>query len=636
MVPKINLDNDMYPKFNPKVDNYVPIECKYYDYDILQCSVPKSALNLLMCNVRSCKKNFCNLFSCFSNILTYFTCIILVETWLTKDRDISYSIPGFCSHEIYRDQFGGGIKMYVKDGVRARVVNDFTFLNNLFEVLTVEIIINGKKLFCSAAYHPPSSSHVNNNDFVLSFTSFLRSVLGHHIPAVICGDFNINLINPNKYVYIDSFVNGMFELGLNPLITIPTKINLDNPITKFSLLDHIWVSSGENAKQSFVIPIELTDHFPVGVSLDSLPTSRSAQVRQETRFLSDRGKFTFKLLLNNFVFTFLGGNINQVFDSYFNRVFDLYERAFPLTKALTGTKETAPWLTSKLKQCIKKKAKLYKLYLKGKVTKLQYVCFRNKVTNVLRRAKRLYYMKKFFEAGKNSGMIWSCLNGIMGKKKSVSLERVEVDGIIVTGQHLANHANDYFVTAAASLVSGMVLPLTYIFFTPPVLASCFLYPATWVEVQIIIKGLKNKGNKVLDISTQILKDNDVLFSRHFAILYNLSIDHKEYPDSLKIARVTPVHKAGSPCDMDNYRPISVLPTISKIFEKLTLNRLESFISTQALLSPCQFGFRRCRSTTHAILTLLSYIQTAYHKKIFCVCFFLDLRKAFDTVSHHIL
>ena len=88
--------------------------------------------------------------------------------------------------------------------------------------------------------------------------------------------------------------------------------------------------------------------------------------------------------------------------------------------------------------------------------------------------------------------------------------------------------------------------------------------------------------------------------------------------------------------MDNYRPISVLPILSKIFEKLTLNRMESFISAQALLSPCQFGFRKGKSTTHAILTLLSYIQAAYHQKIYCVCFFLDLRKAFDTVSHHIL
>ena len=71
------------------------------------------------------------------------------------------------------------------------------------------------------------------------------------------------------------------------------------------------------------------------------------------------------MLLNFFSFPFLDGNINQVFDSYFKKIFELYESAFPLNKALTGTKETAPWLNPKLKQCIRKKAKLYKLFLKG-------------------------------------------------------------------------------------------------------------------------------------------------------------------------------------------------------------------------------------------------------------------------------
>ena len=112
--------------------------------------------------------------------------------------------------------------------MQARVIEDYTFLNNLFEVLTVEFIINSKRLICSSSYHPPSSSHVNNNDFVFSFTSFLRRVLGNNIPVIICGDFNMNLFNPNRYVYIDSFVSGMFELGLNPVITIPTKINPKN------------------------------------------------------------------------------------------------------------------------------------------------------------------------------------------------------------------------------------------------------------------------------------------------------------------------------------------------------------------------------------------------------------------------
>ena len=64
--------------------------------------------------------------------------------------------------------------------------------------------------------------------------------------------------------------------------------------------------------------------------------------------------------------------------------------------------------------------------------------------------------------------------------------------------------------------------------------------------------------------------------------------------------------------------------------------MDSFIRAQSLLTPCQFGFRKGKSTTHAIITLLSYIQAAFHKKLYCICFFLDLRKAFDTVSHYIL
>ena len=67
---------------------------------------------------------------------------MLVETWLTVDRDVSYAIPGFNSYDLYRDQYGGGIKMYVKDGVRARLIDEYTFLNHLFEALTVEFIFN--------------------------------------------------------------------------------------------------------------------------------------------------------------------------------------------------------------------------------------------------------------------------------------------------------------------------------------------------------------------------------------------------------------------------------------------------------------------------------------------------------------
>ena len=120
------------------------------------------------------------------------------------------------------------------------------------------------------------------------------------------------------------------------------------------------------------------------------------------------------------------------------------------------------------------------------------------------------------------------------------------------------------------------------------------------------------------------------------VLYNISLVKAVFPDILKIARINPAHKSGPLDVIDNYRPISSLPLFSKIFERLTLDRMENFISRQNILTPCQFGFRRGRSTTLAVVKLVSHIVQAYHQKLYSAGFFLDLRKAFDTVNHRLL
>ena len=110
------------------------------------------------------------------------------------------------------------------------------------------------------------------------------------------------------------------------------------------------------------------------------------------RSLKERGKTTFKLLLSHFNFNFenLANNFDIGFQNYFRQLFEIYERSFPLIKKTDKTKKPAPWMTLKLKECIRKKAKLYKLHLKGKISKTDYVYFKNRFTNILRKAKRLY------------------------------------------------------------------------------------------------------------------------------------------------------------------------------------------------------------------------------------------------------
>ena len=109
----------------------------------------------------------------------------------------------------------------------------------------------------------------------------------------------------------------MFELDFAPCITIPTIINPDNPITKFSLVDHIWVSHG-NIAHSFVTPVDIIDHYPVGLSTD-LPTTQGPHKSSMVRSLKERGKTTFKLLLSHFNLKF--ENLADNFDLGFSKLF---------------------------------------------------------------------------------------------------------------------------------------------------------------------------------------------------------------------------------------------------------------------------------------------------------------------------
>jgi hypothetical protein len=119
-------------------------------------------------------------------------------------------------------------------------------------------------------------------------------------------------------------------------------------------------------------------------------------------------------------------------------------------------------------------------------------------------------------------------------------------------------------------------------------------------------------------------------------LFNMSISQGKFPDALKNAKVIPIHKDDSRSEMSNYRPISLLPTLSKIIEKLMYARLIDFFTKHNILYENQFGFQSKMSTEYAVNKLLNYITDTLEKNEYGVCIFLDFAKAFDTVNHDIL
>ena len=119
-------------------------------------------------------------------------------------------------------------------------------------------------------------------------------------------------------------------------------------------------------------------------------------------------------------------------------------------------------------------------------------------------------------------------------------------------------------------------------------------------------------------------------------LVNLSFSIGQFPSVLKLSKVIPIFKKGSPLETSNYRPISLLLNIDKIFEKLMYSRVYSFLEANNVIYSRQFGFRKSHSTTHALISMVERLRRCLDDGNVAVGVFVDLQKAFDTVDHRIL
>jgi hypothetical protein len=157
------------------------------------------------------------------------------------------------------------------------------------------------------------------------------------------------------------------------------------------------------------------------------------------------------------------------------------------------------------------------------------------------------------------------------------------------------------------------------------------------EVIQVVRKLASKHSSGYDgISVFLIKKVVSNISKPLCAIINKSFQVGLFPKNCKIAKIIPVFKSGDRSNFINYRPISLLPSFSKIIEKLMLNRLLSFFNYNNILNNCQHGFRLNHSTSTAIAQLLNTVTYALDKGEYVLSLFLDLAKAFDSLDHSIL
>ena len=302
-----------------------------------------------------------------------------------------------------------------------------------------------------------------------------------------------------------------------------------------------------------------------------------------------------------------------------------------------------PWITKSLLRSINRKNKLF---YKQKINpstrnRTQYVRYRNVLTSSLRASTQLYFSRQFEKHKFDMKSTWKVINEALKSKNDTDPPKYihKNNRKIDDPSDMAEVFNDFFVNIGPNLANNIPNTNTdfHKFLNDPNPQSLFFNPIIEEETKNIIINLNTKKGAGHDGLTNFLLKNivDVIISP-LTFIFNLSLTTGAVPLNMKIARVVPIFKKGQKESLNNYRPISLLTSISKILEKLVYTRTQNFLFNSKILSDSQFGFRKNHSTTHALLAFIDKIAHAIDDVSHTIGVFLDFSKAFDTINHDIL
>lgn len=632
---------------SPYVDDNELIEILKTKSHFVKClSINIQSLNAkidqLRIYIENLKRNDCE-----------FDAVCIQETWVNDKHSADLlQIDGYrlvlqmCSSTTH-----GGLAIYIKESFKFEVLSIETSTNKIWEGLFIKVSMsNGQHLTIGNIYRPPKSNNDSYTMFLNEIGDVLKSLKGE---VIIGGDFNMDLLELDKKPIFNDFFNIVLSSGYIPKITLPTRFSK----TCASLIDN-FLCKVSKPTTCGISTHKLSDHQPYFICLDFIKLStKCTKYMKVTHYNRNNINALKTYLQNKHIANLMTNNEDNDPNSTYNTLDDILQEGLNLhipTKTVKYNKhkhKNSAWITVGIIVSIKYRDKLHHKLKHTDIDSPMYEFMKatlktyNKILKkAITEAKKNYYQRKFDIYKNDIKNTWLMIKNILNRSqdKREFPTYMQIGNNRVTDKHvIVEKFNSYFTNTASTLSSKIPpsnsIPKFNEYLKLPCNENFQFRNITAEEVLKIINNLKSKKSFGHDrISSALLKQIKLEVIEPLTIVINHSLDTGIFPERLKIAKVLPVYKKEDETRLENYRPISLLPTFSKIIEKAMYLQIHHHFKTNNLYFTSQYGFRESHSTELAVLEVVDRIVYSMDAGYTPLNVYMDLSKAFDSINHDIL
>ena len=535
----------------------------------------------------------------------------------------------------------GGLLIYVRSDIPCKQVSKHEFPENI-EGMFIEINLRKSKWLLFGTYHPPSQ---NDNFYFNNVGCALEIYTQTYDKIILVGDFNME----EEEIILENF---MELYNLRNLVKEKTCFkSVENP----SCVDLFLTNCVKSFQNTKVISTGISDCHKMIVTV------------LKTTFKKAKPKEILYRSYKNFDDDVFRAELSQKLGSCENYTkfegdfLEVFNRHAPLKKRLVRANEV-PYMTKNLRKAIANRSRLENQYFKYKTpdSLIAYKKQKNFCSRLYKKERKRYYKNLDVKKITDSKKFWKITKPFFSDKGAgkTDITLVEGDKIIQEDQKVAKIFDDFFSNTVKTL--DISIPSEYkdenVVSDDPIdqiISTFSSHPSIQLINDNVVKG--NFSFKTVDLDTiekevaaldgkkasmsdsippKCLKEYSTICCKPLTVIINNGILNSCFDGALKLADLTPVHKAEETISKENYRNISLLPVVSKIFEKLMQAQISPYMET--FLSPFLCGYRKGYSPQHALSAMLEKWKISCDKGGFGGGVLMDLSKAFDTIYDGLL